>query len=70
MGYYYDDEDGDVERLASMAGISLEEAEKMLQESDSSEMVIQYAEHARGCKVPECADSFSRGLAMEGFWGW
>lgn len=54
--------------------VSVEEAAKKLEESDSSSfdpLVIKYVEDARGCNIPKKdADHFTRGMAMEGYWGW
>lgn len=69
MGYFFD-MDEEPEKLAHAAGISVEEAEKKLDSSSSRDILIRYAEDSRGCKTPRHADSFSRGMAMEGFWGW
>lgn len=69
MGYYYD-EDGDPRALANAAGISVEEAAQKLAQSESSDMVIQYAQDSRGCNIPKNASYITRGLASEGYWGW
>lgn len=72
MGWYTGE---DPRELASLAeGISVSQAQRLLDPDggyDSGRgLKIKYRKEGRGCNVPACADEFTRGLAMEGYWGY
>jgi hypothetical protein len=73
MGWYNGDDDP--HELSALAeNISLVEAERMLDPDNGYSygqgLAFKYKEEGRGCNVPDCADSMTRGLASEGYWGY
>ena len=70
------DEVDPVAQLAEYGGLSRAAAKARLDEENARggggifvEFPLQHAEVARGCGVPQTADSTTRGLAGEGYWG-
>ena len=68
-GLYLVMSSADVEDVANLAGISINDARKLISKK-GKQLNLKHVDIATGCNVPEFACYETKGLAAEGYWGY